>query len=41
MNLTQAGKYFVYEHEKIQSFYRLTGKTTRKLFSYEQPLRNT
>ena len=35
INLAQAGKYFVYEHEEIISFSWLSGKTTVKLFSYE------
>ena len=40
INLTQVGKYFVYEREKIIYFSRLSEKTTGKLFSYEQPLRS-
>ena len=38
INLAQAGKYFVYEREEIISFFWLWGKTTGKLFSYEQRL---
>ena len=36
INLAQAGKYLVYESEEIISSSRLSGKTTGKLFSYEQ-----
>ena len=38
INLVQAGKYFTYEREEIISFSWLSGKTTGKLFPYEQPL---
>ena len=38
-SLAKAGKYFVYERKEIMSFSRLSGKTTGKLFSCEQPLR--
>ena len=39
INLAQAGKYFVYEHEEIMSFSRLSGKTTENYFHMNSPWR--
>ena len=36
-NIAQREKYFIYERKKMICFPRLNGKTTGKLFSYEQP----
>lgn len=38
-NIAQPEKYFIYERKKMICFPWLSGKTTGKLFSYEQPFK--